>query len=243
MISIVVPILNEAENIPHLLRAIGQNLAEDFEVVFVDDQSVDDSARIARRCCPDLPVRVVERTGTRDLGLSVLAGIAVARGQYVVVMDADLSHDPVAIPGLISRLRSGACFVVGSRFHPSASMAMSRHRKVIAWVGKRLSASLSTSSDPFSGFFAFRRVDLPMIPLRPIGFKIGLEIQVRGYFEAEDVPIAFQPRLWGFSKVNLGQIYKAVKHLIGLHRLKHRSSAAAFASSLGEDPDFHGGTP
>jgi len=238
MISIVVPIFNEAENIPHLLRAIHENLVTNYEVLFVDDRSEDGSARVALSY-PDFPVRVIQRAGTRDLALSVLEGIAAAQGRYVVVMDGDFSHDPASILPMIFRLRAGARFVVGSRFHPSATMVLARHRRVIAWVGKRLSTGLSASSDPFSGFFALRRSDLPVIPVRTMGFKIGLEIQVRGSFAAVDIPISFQPRRWGFSKVNLRQIYRVVKHLTCLHWLKHRTSPVASANIS----QSHGGNP
>jgi dolichol-phosphate mannosyltransferase len=217
MISIILPTLNESQNLPSLLSAIQEHLDQDFEIIVVDDNSSDGSATVARTCHPNLKVTVIERTGVRDLGLSVLEGIELAGGDYLLIMDADLSHDPSHIPEMVAKLQSEARFVTGSRYLAQSSMLMPLPRRLLARVGRFLAQGLSKSSDPFSGYFALLRNDMPEIPKRALGFKIGLEIQVRGGFNSVDIPIVFKPRRWGRSKINVYQTLKIIRHLFCLY--------------------------
>ena len=109
-VSVVIPALNEARNLPHVLAALPPDV---FEVLVVDGESVDGTIEVARRLRRD--VRVVRQT-RRGKGNALACGLAVARGDIVVTMDADGSNDPAEIPRFIAALRAGADFAKGTRF-------------------------------------------------------------------------------------------------------------------------------
>ena len=121
-VSIVVPTYHEAANIPTLADRIDAALAGQgvkWELLLVDDDSGDGSEAIVAELARRLPVRIeVRRDPPRDLSLSVLAGIRLARWDRLVVMDADLSHPPERIPDLLAALDGGCDIVVGSRYAP-----------------------------------------------------------------------------------------------------------------------------
>ena len=97
MISIVVPTYREAANLPHVAKAVDEacaGLADDYELLFIDDDSQDGSEEICAELSERFPVRIVVRKGERGLATAVIHGIAVSSGDIVVVMDADLSHPP-----------------------------------------------------------------------------------------------------------------------------------------------------
>ena len=109
-VSVVVPALNEARNLPHVLAGLPPDV---FEVLVVDGESVDDTIEVARRLRPD--VRIV-RQSRRGKGNALACGLALARGDIVVTMDADGSNDPAEIPRFVAALRAGADFAKGTRF-------------------------------------------------------------------------------------------------------------------------------
>ncbi len=109
-ISVVIPALNEARNLPHVLAALPPDV---FEVLLVDGDSVDGTTEVARRLLPD--VRVVHQT-RRGKGNALTCGLAAARGDIVVTMDADGSNDPAEIPRFAAALVAGAGFAKGTRF-------------------------------------------------------------------------------------------------------------------------------
>jgi dolichol-phosphate mannosyltransferase len=123
-ISIVVPALNEAPNLPPLAERVARALVgRSYELIVVDDNSRDDTPAVASRLAETFPLRLIVREQPKD-GLSgaVLRGIAEARGEYLVVMDADLQHPPEKLPELLAPLESGeADFVLGSRYTPGGS--------------------------------------------------------------------------------------------------------------------------
>jgi glycosyltransferase involved in cell wall biosynthesis len=116
MISIVVPLYNEAESLPHLLQAIDSSLAgESFEVVFVDDGSTDSSFEVCRGLHAEFPGRVKVIRFSRNYGkaAALSEGIKAAEGDIIVTMDADLQDDPVAIPGMVEKINEGWDIVSG----------------------------------------------------------------------------------------------------------------------------------
>src|SRR5262245_47774187 len=122
-VSIIVPTYKEAESLPLLLDRLDQlrvNQSMDLEVLIMDDNSQDGTTEfIAKRALPW--VRVVVRTTDRGLSPAVVDGLKLATKEKVVVMDADLSHSPEAIPALLEALEKGSEFVIGSRYVPGAS--------------------------------------------------------------------------------------------------------------------------
>jgi glycosyltransferase involved in cell wall biosynthesis len=110
LVSVVIPALNEADNLPHVLPRIP---AWVHEVILVDGYSTDDTVRLARDLCPD--IRIVYQEGTGKGG-ALRTGVAAAKGEIVVMLDADGSTDPAEIPAFVGALLAGADVVKGSRF-------------------------------------------------------------------------------------------------------------------------------
>lgn len=226
-ISIVVPTFREAENLPHLVERIDAALSDsgiEWELVLADDDSGDGSEAIVAKLARHLPVRMeVRRERPRDLSLSVLAGIRASRHDSVVVMDADLSHPPERIVDLVGALDKDCDMVLGSRYVSGGHVdrGWSLWRFLNSYVATLLARPLVRCSDPMSGFFALdRRVLTDFGKLRPVGYKIGLELMVRGRLRVAEVPIGFADRDLGSSKMNLCQQFNYLRHLkrLYLHR-------------------------
>ena len=220
-VSIVVPTLREAANLEPLAERVAGALAgrgPAWEMLFVDDDSRDGSEAVAAGLAARLPVQMVVRRGGRpDLSRAVLDGIARSRHDRVVVMDADLSHPPERIPDLLAALDGGHCdMAVGSRYVAGASTAgdWGLARTLNSRVATLLAAPLVSCADPMAGFFAVDRRALPdPATLRPVGFKIGLELMVRGRLRVREVPIAFDDRRRGHSKLRWRQQLDYLRHL------------------------------
>jgi len=234
VISVVVPTYQEAENLRPLAEEIDAALTVrgyDYELLFVDDDSADGSEEICAELSERYPVRIVVRKAERGLATAVVHGITVSTGDILVVMDADLSHPPSAIPELVEPLTSGKSdFVLGSRYVEGGSIheRWTLLRKLNSLIASRLARPLCPLEDPMSGFFALRRADLP-VPrlLSPIGYKIALEIFVKGSFEnPSEVPIHFAERRHGESKLSLEEQLRFLRHLGRLYAFKLRSRAA-----------------
>ena len=214
LVSIVVPTYNERENVALLYDGICRSLQPlwEFELIFVDDDSPDGTAQAVRQLAEQDPrVRLLGRSGKLGLGSAVRDGFSVARGDYWVMMDADLSHQPRYLPDLLRAL-AGAEIAVGSRYVPGGGVEnwpMFRRlaSRVASWSGRVL-VGLRVH-DLTSGFAAFRRSTLePLLPgLRPRGFKLLLEVlaKTKGATVAE-VPIIFVDRRYGRSKFASGEV-------------------------------------
>ena len=116
MISIVVPTFREAGNLPNLARQLQEALGDiEYELLIADDNSPDDTVEICRALAQEFPLRLIQSSDRpRDLSLSVIDGIVAARGDQILVMDADLSHPPQMIPGMLQALiESPDCFGIG----------------------------------------------------------------------------------------------------------------------------------
>ena len=221
-VSIIVPTYEEAGNIEELLRRIREALESsgisDYEVIVVDDNSPDGTCDIVRRIGERDPrVRCILRERERGLSSAVVEGFRRARGEYLVVMDADLQHPPEVIPRLIEALEKGADVAVASRYARGGGVEKwSRVRLFMSRVGtigvKVLVREGRKTSDPLSGFFAIRRSAIRLESLRPRGFKILLEILARHpCLRVVDVPYVFQRRHSGRSKLGFGVVLDFLK--------------------------------
>ena len=233
VISIVVPTYREAANLAHVARAVDEaraGLADDYELLFIDDDSQDGSEEICAELSERFPARIVVRKGERGLATAVIHGITVSSGDIVVVMDADLSHPPSAIPRMVERLQHGESdFVLGSRYVEGGSIHddWSFFRQLNSIIPSLLARPLCPLKDPMSGFFAFHRAQMPDASrLSPVGYKIALEIFVKGDFnEASEVPIHFADRQHGESKLSLKEQLNFLRHLGRLYAYKLRFGA------------------
>ncbi|WP_455218427.1 glycosyltransferase [Kaarinaea lacus] len=229
MISVIIPTYKEVENIPHITEAVCEALSAanmHFEIVFVDDNSQDGSQEAVARLGYSQPVRMLVRKGVRGLSSAVLHGIDHSEGDFIVVMDADLSHPASAIPEMINLLDRGeADFVVGSRYVEGGTIHedWGLFRKINSKLPSMMVLPLTSIKDPMSGFFALRRADMPPADrLSPIGYKIGLEILVKGDFQKPDeVPIHFSERKYGESKLSVKEQVYFLRHLRRLFQYRY----------------------
>lgn len=199
--TVVVPTYNESENLPVLVERICAS-QPGAEIVVVDDASKDGTAQVARELAKKFPVRVVERFDERGLSTAVLRGLEEARTDLCVVMDADLSHPPEAIPKLVKAVQDGADVAVGSRYVPGGDIdEWPLFRRFASKAGTLLARPLTPVRDPMAGFFCLKKSLFAGIPLKPRGFKILLEILARtGTRKTVEVPIHFEDRAAGSSK-------------------------------------------
>lgn len=233
-VSIIVPTYREAANIPALVDRLHRAMDEtgiEWELILADDNSGDGSDRIVAGLANSWPVRLVVRHDTpRDLSLSVLMGLQFARFETLVVLDADLSHPPERIADLLAALSKECDMVVGSRYVPGGTVDCDWGwwRLLNSRLATALAVPLTSSTDPMSGFFAVRRSALPAwSSLHPIGYKIGLELMVRGQLHTKDVPIDFSDRQAGHSKINHRARVGFLRHLYRLYRFRLGSLTGA----------------
>lgn len=224
--SIVVPTFREAEALPDLIDRVARVRADNGaieELIVVDDDSRDGTEElIAARTEPWL--KLIVRKEDRGLSQAVLAGLRAARGDVLVVMDADLSHPPEVIAEMQKAILDGAEFVVGSRYVPGGTTAddWGLLRFLNSRIATLLARPLTNITDPMSGFFAmprqvFQRADEPS----PLGYKIGLELLVRCHCNnVREIPIHFANRTRGESKLTAKQQLLYVRHLARLYRYK-----------------------
>jgi dolichol-phosphate mannosyltransferase len=216
MLSVVVPTYNEAGSVTGLAERLRAALAgREWELVIVDDGSPDGTADTASALAPRIPVNVVRRAGKAGLASAVIAGFAAARGEILVVMDADLSHPPETVPALLAAIEAGADLAVGSRYvRGGGVMDWPLNRRVVSRVACLMGNVLVPVRDATSGFFALRRAVIDGVTLNPIGFKIGFEVIARGrYKTAVEVPYTFRDRELGASKFGQRQIAQYVVQL------------------------------
>jgi dolichol-phosphate mannosyltransferase len=206
-LSVILPTYNERENLAPLVQRIKAALRRipvAYEILVVDDCSPDGTACFAQELSNGLPLRVLERKEEKGLARSVLEGFVAARGECLLVMDADLSHPPERIPEMWEQLTRNSCdLVIGSRYVPGGAIRdWTILRRFSSRVSRRLVFPLTRVKDPLSGFFLVRRGAIENRHLRPAGFKILLEILAKGQCEKiTEVPITFEERLHGCSKL------------------------------------------
>ena len=238
-VSIVVPTFREAANIPRLCERIHAALSDSgiaWELLLIDDNSDDGSEAVVAELARSLPVRMVTRRQLpRDLSLSVVEGIRLCRFDRLVVMDADLSHPPERIADLLDALDADCDMVIGSRYAPGGLIdrTWSRWRLLNSRLATSMTLPLVSCSDPMSGFFATDRRVLPDLQrLQPIGYKIALELMVRGQLRVKELPIDFRDRSQGSSKMNWRQQLNFLRHLYRLYRVKFGGTARVLCFGL-----------
>jgi len=240
-VTIVVPTFNESANIRELLHQITESVPSRLpcEVVFVDD-STDDTPEViyeAARDCP-FPVTVLHREEpVGGLGGAVVEGMKAAGSDWIVVMDGDCQHPPSLVPELVATgERAHAGLVVASRYIKGGSRAglAGSYRVAVSrgatWLTKSLfPRTLHGISDPMSGFFAIRRSHIASEALKPLGYKILLELAVRSRpRRVTEVPFVFQDRFAGESKSSAQEGFRFLRHLVGLRTASPIARMVAF---------------
>jgi dolichol-phosphate mannosyltransferase len=226
-VTVVVPTYREAHNIRHLLERIEAVRADgdlELDVLLMDDDSADGTEQAVRDFGRPW-VELVVRSGTRDLSRAVVEGLQRARGEAVLIMDADLSHPPESIPELLAALATGHRAALGSRYVAGGTTDddWGLTRNLVSRVATLLAKPLTAVHDPMAGFFAMWRRDLDGVELRPLGYKIVLELIVKcSLHDIAEVPIHFRDRRRGESKLTAKQQLLYLAHLRRLyaHRLR-----------------------
>lgn len=230
-LSIIVPTYREAAALPALVAridAVRREYALDLELLIMDDPSGDGTEAVIAGTGHDW-VRYVARQGKRGLSPAVLDGLRLATHEFLVVMDADLSHPPEAIPEMIQALRDGHEFVIGSRYAEGGTT--DSDWGVFRWLNSKVATLLAwpftSARDPMSGFLAFRKTLLDKADhLNPVGYKIGLELIVKaGVRDVHEVPIHFSDRVHGESKLTWKEQAKYIQHLRRLFIYSHPNLA------------------
>ncbi len=211
-VCIVVPTFNERANVPILIERLAKTLAGcDWEVLFVDDNSPDGTAAVARAIGEtDSRVRCMRRIGRRGLAGACLEGMLASQACYVAVMDGDLQHDETLLVAMLERLRDAVDLAVASRYLSGGSAAglSSPHRaRLSSWGNLFVQRVLGVHlTDPMSGFFMIRRDAFEGLAptLSTQGFKLLLDILVTagGRLRIVELPSTFRQRLHGESKLD-----------------------------------------
>jgi dolichol-phosphate mannosyltransferase len=222
-VTIIVPTLNEEENIDLLLHRIFQVRRSshlEFDVLFVDSASSDRTCDRIRAWQDREPVRLLRRDINVGLAGAVIAGAGQTDAAIVLVMDADLSHPPEAIPDLLGPLFAGTHeMVIGSRYVPGGSMPdWPLSRKISSRLATFPALLFCDVKDPLAGFFAVERRRLLALPGSVPGFKIGLAVLAEHgrNMRVKEIPIEFRDRDYGTSKMDHGVALDYLKQLIGL---------------------------
>lgn len=200
-VSIVLPVKNEADNLPHVFASLPEWADE---VVLVDGNSTDDTIAVARRLRPD--VRVVAQHG-KGKGDALQAGFAASKGDIIVTIDGDGSNDGAEIVHFVSALVAGADFVKGSRFASaggSEDITFSRRwgNRMLGWLVNMMFRTQYT--DLCYGYNAFWSRHLPVLAIECPGFEVEALMNIRAAkagLKVHEVPSYERPRIHGASKL------------------------------------------
>ncbi|HJR93086.1 MAG TPA: glycosyltransferase family 2 protein [Acidimicrobiia bacterium] len=200
-VSLVIPTMNEASNLPHVLPRIPTWVAE---VIIVDGQSTDDTVGVATSLIPD--AIVIHQTGSGK-GDAMRLGFEAATGDIIASIDADGSMDPAELHVFVGQLMAGADFVKGSRFaQGGGTVDMEIHRKMGNWGLVRLTRLLfgQRYSDLCYGYMAFWRRALDIINPDSEGFEIEALMNARALrarLKIAEVPSFEARRIHGVSNL------------------------------------------
>lgn len=245
-LSVVVPTFNEGRNLDALVALLDACLqAVHWEVIFVDDDSPDGTARAVRSLAEtNSRIRLVHRIHRRGLSSACIEGMLASTAPYVAVMDGDLQHDERLLPQMLAALKEGDLdIVVGSRHVEGGGMGDWAAERELAsrfatWLsGLVLKADLK---DPMSGFFMLRRelIDEVVHDLSAIGFKILLDIFVTAKrpLRFKELPYTFRNRHAGESKLDNVVVWQYIAMLLDKSVGRYvpvRFIAFAFIGGLG----------
>ena len=255
-LSIVLPTYNEAGSIQalvqqllHLGPAVRSQLGmAELEILVVDDDSPDWTAEVVRELCLHQPaLRLIRRVGRRGLASAIKEGLLDATGDVAVVMDSDGQHEVGSVVQAVAKLQQdGLDLVIGSRFHPQARIQglSSRRERGSTWANGWARWSLHANdrhlTDVLSGCFALRLSrGLPLVRAVDVnGFKFLYELLAisRGSLRCGEIPLQFQPRRHGHSKLDLAIVWDfvlSVLHNISFRLLPRRAISFALVGATG----------
>ncbi|MDP8314656.1 MAG: polyprenol monophosphomannose synthase, partial [Candidatus Celaenobacter antarcticus] len=218
---IIIPTYNESENIPKLIpQVLGED--ENIEILIVDDNSPDGTADLVKDIMKTNPkVHILERAGKMGLGSAYIAGFKYAlehNYDYVFEMDADFSHNPDDIPGLLEAIKEND-LVIGSRYITGVNVINWPFRRLLLSIGASKYVRCITSlplKDPTGGFKCFRKEVLEAFDLDNIlsdGYSFQIEVNYKVWkkgFRIKEIPIVFYERINGTSKMSKKIVREAI---------------------------------
>jgi len=222
--SLIIPTFNESENISILIEQIDLTFSQaniKGEIIIIDDNSPDKTWEVADNLKQKFKnLTVLRRLNKKGLSSAVLDGFQVADSEIIGVIDADFSHPPEKIPELIKPILEGKSdFVIGSRYVEGGSIEnWPLNRKIASYIARLFVKGLTDVKDPMSGFFFLNKKIMEDVNISPKGFKIGLELIVKGkYKKLTEVPITFKDRKYGNSKLGVNIILEDTIHIFKLY--------------------------
>lgn len=235
MVSLIIPTFNEQDNIVPLVERLNKTFTnQEYEILFVDDNSKDKTVDIISGLSAQYPVKALVRKTERGLATAVLLGFKFAKGNIIGVMDADLQHPPEINAALLKAIENGADIAIGSRYIKGGGCPnWGLSRRIISKGALSLAHVFLPSTrkvkDPMSGFFMFRSERIRGVEFSPIGYKILLEMLVIGNFQhAVEVPFIFEDRSSGHSKMKAQQQIDYLKHILSLRTRKPEKQILKF---------------
>uniref|UniRef100_A0A0K0FY91 Dolichol-phosphate mannosyltransferase subunit 1 n=1 Tax=Strongyloides venezuelensis TaxID=75913 RepID=A0A0K0FY91_STRVS len=229
--SILLPTYNEIENLPICIWLIEKYMTEaklNYEVIVIDDASPDGTLEVAKKLQKELgedKIILKPRSGKLGLGTAYVHGIQFARGDFVIIMDADLSHHPKFIPQMVKKQKiRDADIVTGTRYVGNGGVCgWDIKRKVISKSANFLAQFLLQPgvSDLTGSFRLYKKEVLSRLIADSVtkGYVFQMEMMFRakklGYL-VEEVPITFVDRFYGESKLSGSEIVQYAKGLIYL---------------------------
>jgi dolichol-phosphate mannosyltransferase len=239
-LSVIVPTFNERENIGPLIERVEEALRDvRFELIVVDDGSPDGTAEAAVKVGGRYGnVRVLRRPGKLGLSSAVMDGASLAKADVLAVLDADLQHPPELLPAMLAKVREGYDLVVASRLVEGGGVeGWSLWRRLVSKAAGALAKLALPRAralrDVMSGYFMLKREVLEGVELKPRGFKVLLELIVKGrWSRAVEVPYVFKPRLKGRSKLGVGEVASYLRQLLELSGYRPLKFAAVGASGI-----------
>lgn len=237
-LTVVVPTYNERENIQPMLDALNASLhGLSWEVIFVDDDSSDQTAELARENAKkNTRVRCIQRINRRGLSSACIEGILASASPYIAIIDADMQHDESILPVMLNTLKTDNLdLVIGSRYIEGGSTGkLSKHRVWVSRAATLLSELVMRQKvqDPMSGFFMLRRTffEKVMRKLSGKGFKILLDIMVTAgpSVTFRELPYVMRQRRQGESKLSITVIWEFITLVV--YKLMGRLLPARFIS-------------
>lgn len=256
---VIIPTYNERENIANILQAIF-SLKENFHILVIDDSSPDGTAEIVRELQPKYPLQLYleERKGKLGLGTAYIYGFkwAVGKGfRYIFEMDADFSHNPKDLRRLYETCKiEGADVAIGSRYIQGGGTVNWPKDRILLSKGGSLYTRLITwmpVRDTTAGFVCYKKEVLETINLdaiRFLGYAFQIEMKFAAWklgFKIKEVPIIFEDRKYGISKMHKGIVKEGILGVLKLrwyslfkdyrNRVKNNTGSSEFSSTSREE--------
>lgn len=203
-LSIIIPTLNEEKNIEEIITQLIKILNNNtYEILIVDDYSKDKTKQLVENLYThNKKIKFLQKKKrSPDLSKSIMYGIQKSKGDTILVLDADLSHPVKKAKKMIDMIsKEDYQIIVGCRKHVEN---WEFHRKIISKIGTILIRPVTKIEDPLSGFFIFKKEILKDIKLKPLGYKILIEILGRTQnIKIKELFYTFKTRKYGESKLN-----------------------------------------